>query len=52
MRGLGVASKMNADWEFLTHLHEVGRARADAWLEATHDRLGAESSIDIKAKYL
>ena len=52
MRGLGVASKLNADWEFLMHLHEVGRARADAWLAATHDRLGVESSVDIRAKYL
>ena len=52
MRGLGVNSKLNPDWEFLMHLHEVGRTSADAWLGACFDRLGLESSVDIRAKYL
>jgi NTE family protein len=52
MRELGVASKLNADWEFLMHLHEIGRERAGQWIEATFDRLGRESSIDIRTKYL
>jgi NTE family protein len=25
MRNLSAASKLNADWDFLTHLHEIGR---------------------------
>mgnify|MGYP006212409921 CR=1 FL=1 len=29
MSGLGRASKFNADWGFLTHLRDVGRASAD-----------------------
>ena len=33
MRDLGVSSKMNADWEFLTHLRDVGRERAERWLD-------------------
>ena len=52
MRGLGVASKLNADWEFLMHLHAIGRERAGAWLDANFDKLGVESSVDIRAKYL
>jgi NTE family protein len=52
MRGLGVASKMNADWEFLMHLHDIGRERTGAWLEANFDKIGVESSVDIRAKYL
>ena len=32
MKGLGVASKLNADWEFLTHLQKIGRERAQAWI--------------------
>ena len=52
MRGLGVASKLNADWEFLMHLHAIGRARAEAWLDDAFDRLGVQSTIDIRAKYL
>ena len=52
MRGLGVASKLNADWEFLTHLRDVGRKRAETWLDASFERLGRESTIDIRATYL
>jgi NTE family protein len=52
MRELGVASKLNPDWEFLTHLHEVGWERADAWLARCFDRIGRESTIDIRATYL
>ena len=32
MTGLGVASKLNADWEFLTHLRDAGRERGEDWL--------------------
>ena len=52
MADLSVASKLNADWEFLTNLRDVGRARAEAWLEAHFDQLGRESTVDIRAKYL
>jgi NTE family protein len=52
MHGLGVASKLNADWEFLTHLHDIGRERAQAWLEAHFDALNVRSTIDIRETYL
>jgi NTE family protein len=52
MRGLGVSSKLNADWEFLTHLRDVGRASAESWLARTFDRLGRQTTVDIAAKYL
>jgi len=52
MQGLGVASKLNADWEFLTHLHEIGRACADAWLREHFDAVGARSTVDIARTYL
>ena len=52
MRGLGVASKLNPDWEFLTHLHDVGWERADAWLREHFDRLGQDSTVDIRSRYL
>lgn len=52
MSSLSVSSKLNADWEFLTHLRDIGREAADTWL--THDfvKVNAESSIDIRARYL
>jgi len=52
MVGLGVASKMNGDWGFLTHLRDQGRVYADRWLEANFDRLGRESTVDIRNEYL
>jgi NTE family protein len=52
MQGLGATSKLNADWEFLMHLHDVGHNRAGLWLEAHLDMVGIESTVDIRAKYL
>jgi len=52
MVGLSAASKLNADWSFLTDLRDAGRARAGEWLEANFDRIGRESSVDIHASYL
>ncbi|HUN47257.1 MAG TPA: patatin-like phospholipase family protein [Stellaceae bacterium] len=52
MGRLGVASKLNGDWEFLTHLRDIGRDHATAWLERNFDRLGVESTVDIREQYL
>ena len=49
---LGVSSKMNADWDFLLHLNEAGRACAETWIAASFDRLGRESTTDIRQQYL
>jgi NTE family protein len=52
MKELGVASKFNVDWQFLTHLRDAGRACADRWLQANFSHLGVRSTIDIHARYL
>ncbi len=52
MRKLGVSSKMNADWEFLTHLRDIGRECAEDWLERNYDDLGQQTTVDLAAKYL
>ena len=52
IRELAGSSKMNASWKFLMHLFEIGRERADKWLADHFDRLGAETTVDLKAKYL
>jgi NTE family protein len=51
MRTLSVSSKLNADWEFLTHLRDVGRERAGAWLEAHFGDLNQRTTVDF-ATYL
>ena len=52
MQGLSVTSKLNADWEFLTYLHRIGRERADRWLKAHLSSVGVESTVDIRERYL
>jgi NTE family protein len=48
IRGLAGSSKMNATWKFLTHLFEIGRARADTWLNSHYGQLGKESTVDLQ----
>ena len=52
MLELGRGSKLNADWDFLQHLHLVGRQQADDWLQAHGDKVGRESSVDMEEVYL
>ncbi|MGA3307164.1 MAG: patatin-like phospholipase family protein [Xanthobacteraceae bacterium] len=51
IRELSWSSRLNGDWDFLTHLYEMGRDRADKWLKANFDRLGVESTVDLHEKY-
>jgi len=39
---------MNADWEFLTHLRDAGRARAAEWLAGNFQYLASRSSTDFE----
>jgi NTE family protein len=52
MSGLTHSSKLNADWDFLQHLFDVGRQSADDWLHAHYDKIGKETSIDLKETFL
>jgi NTE family protein len=49
MQGLGANSKLNADWEFLTNLREVGQARAADWLASDFRHVSVQSSADFEA---
>jgi NTE family protein len=44
---VGATSKLNADWEFLTHLFKTGRSYADKWLKQNWDTLNVKSSVNI-----
>ena len=52
MKNLGASTKLNADWGFLTYLHAAGRRYANVWIEECFDRVGVESTVDIRAQYL
>jgi NTE family protein len=51
VRKFSWSSRLNADWDFLMHLHRMGRARADKWLAANFDHIGVKSTVDLQAKY-
>ena len=44
MQALSVSSKLNAEWAFLQHLHDIGRRSADRWLQDNFARLGVKST--------
>ncbi len=47
MAGLGLASKLNADWAFLTHLRDEGRKTGARWLKKNRDSIGTRSSFEL-----
>ncbi len=51
MLALSASSKLNAEWAFLIHLRDIGRAAASRWLEESFDRIGKESSVDIRTLF-
>jgi len=51
MLALSASSKVNAEWAFLIHLRDIGRAAASRWLEESFDRIGKESSVDIRTLF-
>ena len=51
MKDLGASSKLNAEWDFLVHLREIGRQTAAGWLKRFGKRIGVESTMDFE-RYL
>jgi NTE family protein len=51
MSRLGGSSKFNADWNFLTHLHELGMQAADRWLAEHFEAIGHRSTLDMIKTY-
>ncbi len=52
MQSLGVASKLDPDWDFLCTLRDAGRRAAAIWLDAAYDDIGNKSSVDLAKVYL
>jgi NTE family protein len=52
LAALNASSKMNASIGFLQHLRALGAAKAEAFLAAHFDAIGARSSTDVVAKFL
>jgi NTE family protein len=52
MQDFGVSSKLNAHWQFLQHLRDLGRAKAAAWLTEHMDDIGHRSTANLAEMYL
>jgi NTE family protein len=52
LKPLQASSKVNAEWRFLKHLHDIGREAAQAWEAENFDAIGQRSSIDLRAEFL
>ena len=44
---MSATSKLNAEWRFLKHLRDLGRTKADEWLQANFDKIGKEGTFDL-----
>lgn len=51
MSQLGSSSKFNADWRFLSYLHELGIETAERWLAENFDQIGERSTLDMFSTY-
>ena len=51
LKSLGASSKLNVEWAFLTHLRDLGRETADAWLEQNFKHIGEKSTVDLRAMF-
>ena len=52
MSNLSRSSKLNADWDFLSHLHVAGRQMGQDWIKANYQHVGVKSSINVEEIYL
>src|SRR5262245_51239360 len=52
MAELGVATKLNPDWGFLSRLRDNGRDKAAEWLDANLDKVGQSSTVDLADVFL
>ncbi|WP_422020366.1 patatin-like phospholipase family protein [Roseibium sp.] len=51
LKPLQASSKLNAEWDFLTHLRDVGRQTAKDWLDRHFDDIGERSTIDLRKEF-
>ena len=52
MRSLGFASKLNAEWKFLTYLRDLGRKTTDLWLQQNYNAINVHSTVDLEDMFL
>ena len=48
---LNASSKLNAEFDFLEHLFDLGRKSALSWIETNFDAIGERSTVDVRAMF-
>lgn len=48
---LGATSKINAEWDFLEHLHDLGRETALQWIDEHFSDIGKRSTVDLREMF-
>ena len=51
MAAFSAASKMDASWDALVAMRDIGKAAAKAWLDAHYDDIGAHDTMDLRAAF-
>ncbi|NJL15233.1 MAG: patatin-like phospholipase family protein [Microscillaceae bacterium] len=49
---LNVSSKLNATWNFLTEMRDLGRHYAQEWLDTHYDKIGMVSTCNIRETFM
>jgi NTE family protein len=49
---LGWSSKLNTEWEFLTHLFEKGRNAADRWIKENYEHVGVKTTAPMEDHFV
>jgi NTE family protein len=52
LNDLGLTSKFNHSEKFLNSLRKRGHAAAEKWLKENYEKVGVESSVDLKKVYI
>lgn len=47
LKPLSASSKLNAEWEFLVTLRDIGRTAAERWLDTHWEDIGRRDTIDV-----
>jgi NTE family protein len=50
LKDLPASSKFNADWGFISFLHDAGRAAGKMWLEATFEHIGVRDTMNVDSQ--
>ena len=47
LRPLGQTSKLNPEWDLVRHVRDIGRRRAETWLDESASHLGKRETFDL-----